>query len=71
MNTELKTKEARPLAGRGTAVTLPHPFREVANALDGLHFGTIELTVHDGKVVQIERKEKIRFAVGAGKEHIA
>jgi hypothetical protein len=24
--------------------------------------GTVEITVHDGRVVQIERKEKIRFA---------
>ena len=35
----------------------------IQQALDSLKFGSIEITVHDGKVVQIERKEKIR--VGA------
>ena len=30
-------------------------------ALRGLRFGSIELIVHDSKVVQIERKEKIRL----------
>ena len=30
-------------------------------ALRGLRFGSIEIIVHDSKVVQIERKEKMRF----------
>src|SRR5438876_12347246 len=30
-------------------------------ALRGIRFGSIEIIVHDSKVVQIERKEKIRF----------
>lgn len=30
-------------------------------ALKGLRFGSIEIIVHDSKVVQIERKEKIRL----------
>jgi hypothetical protein len=33
----------------------------VANAIRGLRFGSIELVIHDSKVVQIERKEKFRF----------
>lgn len=31
-------------------------------ALEGLQFGAVEITVHEGKVVQIERREKFRFA---------
>ena len=27
----------------------------------GLRFGTVELTVHEGQIVQIDRKEKYRF----------
>lgn len=27
----------------------------------GLRFGTVELTVHEGTIVQIDRKEKYRF----------
>lgn len=34
---------------------------EVVNALRSLRFGSIEITVHEGKVTQIERKEKVRF----------
>ena len=30
-------------------------------ALRGIRFGSIEIIVHDSKVVQIERKEKVRF----------
>lgn len=34
--------------------------REIARAVRGLRFGSVEITVHDGAVVQIERKEKFR-----------
>jgi len=34
---------------------------EVLNALRGLRFGSIEITVHEGKVTFIERKEKVRL----------
>jgi len=30
-------------------------------ALERLHFGTIALTVHDGRIVQLEITEKRRF----------
>lgn len=30
-------------------------------ALAGLQYGAVEITVHEGKVVQIERREKFRF----------
>jgi hypothetical protein len=31
-------------------------------ALRGLRFGSIEVVVHDSKVVQLERRERVRFA---------
>ena len=34
---------------------------EVAKALSGLRYGSVEITVHDGKVTQIEAKKKIRL----------
>jgi hypothetical protein len=34
-------------------------------ALKGIRFGSVEIVVHDSKVVQIERKEKTRLD-GAG-----
>lgn len=33
----------------------------IVDALDGLQYGAVEITVHDGKVVQIERREKFRL----------
>ncbi len=35
---------------------------EIVRSLRNLRFGSIEITVHDSRVVQIERKEKVRFA---------
>jgi hypothetical protein len=35
--------------------------REIQSALAGLRFGSVEITVHNGQVVQIERKEKFRL----------
>lgn len=33
----------------------------ILSALKGLRFGSVEITVHDSRVVQIERKEKVRI----------
>lgn len=35
--------------------------QEIHNALRGLRYGSVEITVHNGQVVQIERKEKFRL----------
>jgi hypothetical protein len=48
------------LAQNGTALD-PHLTREIVTALRGLRFGSIELIVHDGRIVQLERHEKVRF----------
>lgn len=34
---------------------------QIALVLQGIRFGSIEIIIHEGKVVQIERKEKLRF----------
>jgi len=33
----------------------------IARALEGLQFGAVEITVHNGRIVQIERREKLRL----------
>ncbi len=33
----------------------------VKAAIDAIKFGSVEIVIHDSKVVQIERKEKVRF----------
>ena len=35
--------------------------RELAEALRSIRYGAIELVIHDGRVVQLERREKVRF----------
>lgn len=35
--------------------------QEILRAIEQLRFGSIEITVHEGRVTQIERREKIRF----------
>ena len=36
--------------------------QQVLEALKKIKFGSVEVIVHEGQVVQIESKEKIRFA---------
>lgn len=41
---------------------LSEPVRHLLAALNSLKFGAIQLTVHDGKLVQIDITERKRFA---------
>ena len=34
---------------------------EILRAIKGIRYGSVEVTIHDSKVIQIERKEKVRF----------
>ncbi|MDO9624761.1 sulfur starvation response protein OscA [Pseudomonas sp.] len=57
------TATLRDLEGQDAASLL----REIQAALHGLKFGSVEVTVHNGQVVQIERKEKFRLQPPTGK----
>ncbi len=35
--------------------------KEIALAIESIKFGSIEINVHDGKVTQIEKRERVRF----------
>jgi hypothetical protein len=39
----------------------PALLRELRQALRSIRYGAIELVIHDGRVVQLERHEKVRF----------
>ena len=41
---------------------LPEHLKVVAEALDRLRYGVIQLTVHDGKLMQVDVTERRRFA---------
>jgi len=34
---------------------------QIIEAVAGIRFGAVEIIIHEGRVVQIERKEKVRF----------
>lgn len=35
--------------------------KQIAVALRGIRFGSVEITIHESRIVQVERKEKLRF----------
>ena len=35
--------------------------QELLLAINSLRFGSVEITVHEGRVTQIEKREKVRF----------
>jgi hypothetical protein len=37
-------------------------FQKVAEAIRSIRFGAVHITIHDSKVVQIEKAEKIRVS---------
>ncbi len=36
--------------------------REILRAIESLRYGSLEIIVHDGRVTQIEKREKVRFS---------
>ena len=34
---------------------------ELLSAINSLRFGSVEITIHEGRVTQIEKHEKVRF----------
>ena len=46
---------------RETALATEFVRRKIVEALAGIRYGAVEIVVHDGRVVQIERKERVRF----------
>jgi hypothetical protein len=60
---------AGPNGGPDNSIPLPAPLlRELVEALRSIQYGTVELVIHDGRVVQLERREKVRFEQG-GADH--
>ena len=41
----------------------PALLKELRQALQAIRYGAIELVIHDGRVVQLERREKVRFDI--------
>ncbi len=54
-------------ASRTAGILSPEIAQAIATSLAELEFGSVEITIHNSRVVQIERHERIRFA-SAGRE---
>lgn len=52
---------ATPSVRRNRESQLEWVLEQVRNALEGLRFGTVTITVQDGVPIQIERNEKTRL----------
>ena len=48
-------------SGQPMSASLSEPLHTVLDALNRLRFGAIQLTVHDGKLVQVDITERKRF----------
>jgi hypothetical protein len=48
-------------AGARDELTHPEVIAEILSALRGLRYGSLEIRAHDSRVVQIEKKEKVRL----------
>ncbi len=56
------TKQASPGTGDHPPQRLSHDwFQVVQEQVDALKFGSVEITVHDSRVVQVQRTEKVRL----------
>ncbi len=40
---------------------LSRELREVLRSIRSINYGSVEIVIHDSRIVQIERKEKFRF----------
>lgn len=53
----------------------PELLRQIADTIAGVRFGHVQITIHDARVVQIEKAEKIRvessahLTAGGASEH--
>ena len=43
---------------------------QILFALKGIRYGSVEIVIHDSKVVQIERKEKFRFETTSKRHNV-
>jgi hypothetical protein len=55
------TDDVKERSDETSKSTFPEPIRAVLDALAKLKFGAIQLTVHEGKLVQVDVTERKRF----------
>lgn len=58
---ETLNRTGHDIAATGVDSRMVQALAAVAEAVQRLHYGAIQITVHDGRVVQMEVTEKQRF----------
>jgi hypothetical protein len=51
----------RQIGSSSSASERTAAYERIAVLISELRYGTVEITIHDGRIVQIERTEKIRL----------
>jgi hypothetical protein len=59
----METRLPQKSDGSEIQVIPPELLQELLQALDTIRFGSIELVIHDGRVVQLEKREKVRLSI--------
>jgi hypothetical protein len=62
------TSQLKPAISGAHETIAPEIVAEILAALRGLRYGSIVVTIHDSKVVQIEKNEKVRLQKKVGGE---
>ena len=53
------------MATRASVSLSPDVLRQIEQAVRSIRYGTVQVTVHDARVVQIDKLEKVRIALSA------
>jgi hypothetical protein len=57
-----ESRQAKAAAGEARERQPSSAEQEILRAIAGIEYGSVEVVIHDGRVVQIECREKIRLA---------
>ncbi len=56
------SQETRVRADRTERAGSPLPVDEIQRAVESIRYGVVQLIIQDGRIVQIDKTEKIRLA---------
>ncbi len=59
---------SHPTALQATSHASNEVVQEILSAIESLRYGSVEIVVHDGRVTQIEKREKVRFGQEASQQ---
>lgn len=67
MTDKAEAKIVSPFSGN-RAYTLSEAETAVLHAIRGMQYGALEITMHDSRIVQIQKTEKMRFSADTKSE---